>query len=135
MRGGFRGRVSFARGNTAWSRNFNINLENARRGFVTVSGCPTHWRISSIMVEAACEVPRLCGFAEQFRDMASNSLILSNLTDAEGELDTDEQVTISTDPAVETFITTLMSCCGSMTPKTWSICCGFSSDKNHENSF
>ena len=117
---GFRGRVSFARGNTAWSRQFNSNLENARRGFFTVGG-PSQWRMASMMAVAG-ESPLLTGFAEQFRDMLSMHSLsnASGLINAESELETDDEVSVSTDPSIETFISNLMNGC--MSPKTWSIC-------------
>ena len=70
-------------------------------------------------LSAATEMPTGSGFAEQFRDMSS-SLISGPSDNAETELDTEAEVTVSAETAVETNqMTNLQSGCLS---KTWSYC-------------
>ena len=67
----------------------------------------------------AAEAPATGGFAEQFRDMTAAS-VNGPCDEAEADLETDGEVEVSTDPAVETRIhmANLTQSCG-WSPKTW----------------
>lgn len=82
------GRFAFARGNTAWARNFNIHLSQAR-GMASIP-IPAAWRVlgSAPILSLCAESPITCGFAEQFQN--SITLMCSELTSNEDASDLEE---------------------------------------------
>lgn len=122
------GRIAFARGNSSWARSFNQNLNMARGQFV--SPLSQTRLLSSLAMSRmstlglAAEVPVGSGFAEQYGDMSPFNL--SGVVDAaESKLETDTEVEVSTEPAVDRRINKMsnltQSCAYNFSQKTWSL--------------
>ncbi len=92
MRGASFGRFAFARGNSAWARNFNRSLLTARgMAQPNLPMGPASWRILSSasatmmnkarLFSAAAEMPVSGGFAEQTGNMQSGMLAYAQGSD------------------------------------------------------
>lgn len=134
------GRISFARGNSSWAREFNANLSSARRGFFSVSSCSNalsmnRSRLSmSAMMALASEVPTLTGFAEQFRGMSS--LAHGSLVSENSEIVSDDEILVSAADvaAVDSVIANLTGH-GGVSTKTWSLDGLRRDEQRYSNSF
>lgn len=102
MRGANCGRFAFARGNSAWARNFNRSLLTARgMAQPTMPMGPASWRIlsgasmmnKSRLFSAAAEMPMGGGFAEQLGNIQSGMM-----TSTDGS---DEDICESSDDVAE----------------------------------
>jgi hypothetical protein len=120
------GRIAFARGNSSWAKTFNQNVMMARSGasFSSYHRVMTAAMTKFSTLAFAAEVPAGSGFAEQFRDMSPFNLsqVVEN---TETELETDSEVEVSTEPAVDTRINKMsnlsQSCGYNFSQKTWSL--------------
>lgn len=95
------GRTAFARGNSAWARNFNINLAEAR--FAHSWTFPASWRMLNApmmsrmaMLCAGSEAPLATGFAEQFADSSSHNLCGEMAASEDAEISDDDVTNVAT---------------------------------------
>ena len=116
------GRIAFARGNSAWAREFNTNLASARRGFTTIVSPLSFSRsrlTTSAMMALAGEIPTLTGFAEQFRGMSS--LAHGSMATENSDLVSDDEVLVSAAEvaAIDSVVASLTG--NGVSTKTWSL--------------